>query len=204
MEKTHVHDIYDTIAGHFHETRYKPWQGVRAFLASVPANSTILEIGCGNGKNLGERPDCIMFGCDPCEPLLTYAKAQNPRANLIVANGLALPYATASMDVVLSIAVFHHLSTLEMRRQFLKEFARVWNGNGGGLLTVWSYDAVEPSWQPLGTKGDYLVPWMNKQDGTVYHRYYHVFDKEELLELCAGIMAVRDITMERGNWYVFV
>ena len=204
MEQTHVHDVYDSIAGHFHETRYKPWAGVRKFLASVPSNSTILEIGCGNGKNLGERPDCIFFGCDPCKPLLEYANKMHPNANLTVANGLALPYKDASMDVVLSIAVFHHLATVDTRRQFLKEFARVYNGKGGGMITVWTHEAVEPSWQPLIARGDYLVPWLNKQDGTVYQRYYHVFDKEELVELFTGILPIREIIMECDNWYVFV
>lgn len=201
---TYVHEVYDTIAGHFSETRYKPWAGVRKFLASVPTGSFILEIGCGNGKNLGERPDCHMFGCDPCRPLLECAKAQYPNANLTVANGLALPYTNASMDVVISIAVFHHLATEEARRQFLKEFARVYNGKGGGMLTVWSYESVEPSWQPLPGRGDYLVPWHHKQSSAIYQRYYHVFDKEELVALFEGILPIRDITMECGNWYVFV
>ncbi len=204
MEQTYVHNVYDTIAGHFSETRYKPWSGVRKFLASVPSNSTILEIGCGNGKNLGERPDCSMFGCDPCGPLLDYARKQHPAANLTLANGLDLPYEDASMDVVISIAVFHHLATVDARRQFLREFARVYNGKGGGMLTVWSHDSVEPSWQPLPGKGDYLVPWHHKESGTVYQRYYHVFDKEELVELFAGILPIRDITLECENWYVFV
>jgi alkylated DNA repair protein alkB family protein 8 len=204
MEKTFVHDVYDTIAGHFSETRYKPWAGVRTFLATVPSGSSILEIGCGNGKNLGERPDCIVFGCDPCKPLLDYAQSQYPSANLVVANGLALPYTTASMDVVLSIAVFHHLATVGARRQFLKEFARVYKGTAGGMLTVWSHESVEPSWQPLVERGDYLVPWTHKQDGTVYQRYYHVFDKEELVELFEGILPIREVTSECGNWYVFV
>jgi tRNA (uracil-5-)-methyltransferase TRM9 len=204
MEQTHVHDVYDSIAEHFSETRYKPWAGVRKFLAGVTAGSTILEIGCGNGKNLGERPDCTVFGCDPCRSLLEFAQAQNPNANLCVANGLALPYTDKSMDVVLSIAVFHHLATVDARRQFLREFARVYNGRGGGMITVWSHDSIEPSWKPLGQRGDYLVPWHHKQSGAIYQRYYHVFDKEELVELFAGILPIRDIIMECDNWYVFV
>jgi hypothetical protein len=48
------------------------------------------------------------------------------------------------------------------------------------------------------------VPWNHKSDGTVYQRYYHVFDKEELVELFAGILQIRDITLECENWYVFV
>jgi ubiquinone/menaquinone biosynthesis C-methylase UbiE len=204
MEQEHVHDVYSSIAAHFNETRYKPWFSVRSFLQSVPSGSQILEVGCGNGKNLGERPDCIMFGCDPCKSLLEFAQLQHPTANLCIANGLALPYPTASMDIVMSIAVFHHLTTIQDRRKFLQELARVYTGRGGGMITVMSPELVEKFWTPLGPKGDYFVPWTNKQDGVVYQRYYHVFDKEELEGIFEGILPIREITSECGNWYVYI
>lgn len=204
MEQEHVHDVYESIAAHFNETRYKPWAGVRSFLKLVPSGSTILEIGCGNGKNLGERPDCIVYGCDPCKSLLEFAQTQHPAAHLCIANGLALPYKTASMDVVISIAVFHHLTTTGDRRQFLQELARVYNGRGGGMITVMSPELIEKFWTPLGPKGDYFVPWTNKHDGIVYQRYYHVFEKEEIVELFKDILPIRDLTSECGNWYVYI
>lgn len=204
MEQAYVHDVYDKIAPHFDKTRYHAWPGVREFLSTIPSGSTLLEIGCGNGKNLGERPDCIVFGCDTCETLLEYAQKKNPAASLTVANGLALPYTTGSMDSVISIAVLHHLSTLEARTTFLEEFKRVYNGKGGAMITVWSYEAVEPSWEPLAGQGDYLVPWNHQIDGTVYKRYYHVFDKDEILALVSKVLNVKSIRSERGNWYVYI
>jgi tRNA (uracil-5-)-methyltransferase TRM9 len=204
MEQEHVHDVYDKIATHFDATRYKPWPGVREFLATIPAGSNLLEIGCGNGKNLGQRQDCIVHGCDTCESLLEIAQRKNPAASLTRANGLALPYADGSMDAVMSIAVLHHLATVDARRKFLSEFKRVYSGKGGAMLTVWAHDAVEPSWERLVAPGDYLVPWNYEIDGTVYKRYYHVFDKEEILDLVKEFMPVESIRLERDNWYVYI
>ena len=195
--------VYDDIAEHFSATRYKPWRGVRAFLAGVAAGSTILEIGCGNGKNLGERAtDCITHGCDPCAALIACAATQQPHAELIVANGLALPYSAKSMDVVMSIAVLHHLETVAERRQFLAEFARVYKGQGGALITVWATTAVKPTWRAGPAPGDYYVPWTDR-GGRTFDRFYHVFTQEEILTLCKEFLPVKDIRGELDNWYVY-
>jgi tRNA (uracil-5-)-methyltransferase TRM9 len=200
IEQLHVHNVYDKIAKHFDQTRYKPWPGVEQFLLSIEPGSFVLDVGCGNGKYLGIRDDCAMYGCDPCASLVDIAQSKYPKAELVVANGLSLPYKNASMDVVISIAVLHHLSTIEARRQFLSEIKRVMRVSG--LLTVWSYDAVMPSWIPMSTKGDYMVPWHNKEDGKVYERYYHVFDRDELCVLFAGIN-ITHIVEEKQNWYIY-
>ena len=52
-EKTHVHDVYESISDHFSQTRYKVWPSVKKFLDEIPDNASVLEVGCGNGKNLG-------------------------------------------------------------------------------------------------------------------------------------------------------
>lgn len=199
--------VYHDIAEHFSSTRYKPWRGVRAFLESQPAGSTILEVGCGNGKNLGVRAvDCMTHGCDPCEALVAIAAANNPAAQLLVADGRALPYEDSSMDVVMAIAVLHHLETDADRRQFITELARVWNGrdtsSAKGLVTVWATSAVKPNWKPMQQSGDYLVPW-HRKDGQVFHRYYHVFERDEVAALFAGTLPIKEITFELDNWYVY-
>jgi ubiquinone/menaquinone biosynthesis C-methylase UbiE len=201
MEQLYVHSVYDTIAKHFDETRYSLWRGVRGYLNSISSGSQVLDVGCGNGKYLSYRKDCMMHGCDPCEELIRIAREKHQSANLIVANGLALPYETNSMDAVFSVAVFHHLASVETRMQFIKEFLRVWNRNERAFLSVWAYEAIRPSWKKLETEGDYIVPWHNKDDNKVYERYYHVFSKEELEGYFKGFY--REITYELENWYVW-
>lgn len=59
FEKSHVHQVYNQIATHFSETRYSTWPGVAKFITSMQAYSTMLDVGCGNGKYLGFRRDLI-------------------------------------------------------------------------------------------------------------------------------------------------
>ena len=52
LEKKHVYDVYEKIAPHFSNTRYKPWPKVQAYLESLAPGSLNLDVGCGNGKYL--------------------------------------------------------------------------------------------------------------------------------------------------------
>ncbi len=53
MEKKHVYEVYDKIAPHFSNTRYKPWPRIQKYLESLPEGSWNCDVGCGNGKYLG-------------------------------------------------------------------------------------------------------------------------------------------------------
>ena len=64
IEIINVQNVYDKIASDFDNTRYRPWSYVESFLDNVPSNSTIGDIGCGNGKNMLYRKDCTNLGCD--------------------------------------------------------------------------------------------------------------------------------------------
>lgn len=204
MESTNVHSVYTVIASHFDETRYKPWYGVQSFLESLPSNSSILDVGCGNGKYLSIRKDCYMFGCDPCPTFIEIAQMKHPHANLVCANGLSLPYKSKSMDAIITIAVFHHLVSDENRHKFLQELARVVKSGGSVYITVWSTTAMKPSWKSLHMSGDYLVPWHNKYDSKIYDRYYHLYTKEEIVELVSQYFTIQTITMENDNWHLHV
>ncbi len=54
-----------------------------------------------------------------------------------------------------------------------------------------------------GNKQDVLVPWTNKDDGVVHHRYYHLFSKGELESLTDGTeLSVILSGYDKDNWYV--
>ena len=53
MEKKHVYEVYEKIAPHFSNTRYKPWPRIQKYLESLPEGSLNCDVGCGNGKYLG-------------------------------------------------------------------------------------------------------------------------------------------------------
>merc|ERR1712029_683197 len=53
LEKQLVHSVYEEIAGHFSDTRHKPWPKVAQFIQNLPKHELLLDLGCGNGKYLG-------------------------------------------------------------------------------------------------------------------------------------------------------
>jgi ubiquinone/menaquinone biosynthesis C-methylase UbiE len=201
MEERHVHAVYNAIADHFDETRFAQWNGVVSFLQRFPKGSALLDIGCGNGKYLSTRMDCVMHACDPCEALVDIAKEKNPHATVIQANGMQLPYCDGMFRGAYSIAVLHHLSTMDGCYKFLEEMHRVMCDGSMGYITVWANEHQQrgrDKWTSLGG-GDYLVPWQHK-DGNTYMRYYHLFTKTEFVELLEQQFDIVDLTYECGNW----
>ena len=78
LENESVHRVYDIIASHFSDTRYKvcalspsetsdlrqPWPLVERFLKDLPPGSVGLDVGCGNGKYMGVNNDVFIIGSD--------------------------------------------------------------------------------------------------------------------------------------------
>ena len=58
LEASHVHAVYEKIAGHFSQTRHSPWPKVVKFLdgldSKVGHTPLVVDVGCGNGKYLGK------------------------------------------------------------------------------------------------------------------------------------------------------
>lgn len=78
LEQKYVHEIYDDIAGHFSDTRYKPWPGVMRFLKNLPPYSLVLDMGCGNGKYSFCLPGgSYWVGSDMSKGLLEAAQNKN-------------------------------------------------------------------------------------------------------------------------------
>ena len=64
MEKQHVYEVYEKIAPHFSNTRYKPWPKIAEFLNNLEPGSIVADVGCGNGKYLGVNKNLQMVGTD--------------------------------------------------------------------------------------------------------------------------------------------
>ncbi|KAF3765805.1 S-adenosyl-L-methionine-dependent methyltransferase, partial [Cryphonectria parasitica EP155] len=228
-EETHVHGVYEAIAPHFSATRHKPWPFVSSFLASRPAGSVGLDVGCGNGKNMGVNRDVVMLGCDRSAALVSLARdmctsstspaaVALPGADAAVADSLDLPFRDGRADFVICIAVIHHLSTRERRvdaiRQLLRCVRRDGKTNIGGgqvLVYVWALEqgTSRRGWDEGGEQ-DLLVPWVmkapqqkKKKEEKTFHRFYHLYKKGELEEdvLAAGGEVLRS-GYERDNWWV--
>ncbi|ORX67523.1 S-adenosyl-L-methionine-dependent methyltransferase [Linderina pennispora] len=196
-EEQYVHQVYNEIASHFSDTRFKPWPVIARYLNELPA-----------GSYLGVRTgDVFMMGTDRSESLVEICRQRNYEC--MVSDGLCLPYRTGAFDFAISIAVIHHFSSPDRRLQAVKELLRIVKQGGTVLVTV--RRKFDPSTQ------DVLVPWVvpksrkpecegasEPTDDKVYHRYYHLFKEGELDQLFvqAGSCELVESGYDRDNWYV--
>ncbi|ORX36178.1 hypothetical protein BCR36DRAFT_417150 [Piromyces finnis] len=128
---------------------------------------------------------------------------------------------TRYKDFAISIAVIHHFTTPERRREAIEEILRVLKKGCKVLIFVWAFEQDRKKYD----EQDVLIPWhipkkkylnkksLNKKDYTEseksehlvkYERYYHLFKKGELDDLVDQIKIgkVVETGYDRDNWYV--
>ena len=172
IEDIYVKDVYNKISNEFDTTRYRPWSCVEDFLNKVPTNSMIGDIGCGNGKNMFYRKDCINLGCDFSEELV---KLCNERSlQVIQGNILNVPFQDNLIDTTLCIAVLHHLSTKEMRKKAIQELIRITKPNGKILILVWAFEQEKDSKRKFKKQSNF-IDWKDKKGNVLGKRYYYVY-----------------------------
>ncbi|OAD59421.1 Alkylated DNA repair protein alkB like protein 8 [Eufriesea mexicana] len=229
--------VYDKISNHFDETRHKQWPNVSKFLETLNTGDILLDVGCGNGKYLYQHKNIFKVGCDRSYNLMKICRSKN--FEVFLSDCLYLPYKDNSLDAIICIAVIHHLSTHERRKQAIFELARILRPNGKCLIYVWAkeqekdsiqtaylrYDLVKKedniSWTqklteygvtlPIHTNrtkfvsNDLLVPWKRKGGGN-FLRYYHVFEENELSQLCSEVKSftIQEVYYDQGNWCVIL
>jgi ubiquinone/menaquinone biosynthesis C-methylase UbiE len=175
FEKKSVLDIYNSISGHFNNTRHFIWPSVKQFLETIPKYSIVADIGCGNGKNMTYlNNDHIFIGTDFSIELLKICKEK--QLETVSANNCTLPYKDNSFDSAISIAVIHHLSTPELRQLAVNEIIRITKPNGPIMIQVWAF---EREYNTKYETQDAMIPWKTK-DNKIYNRYYYLFKKNEL------------------------
>lgn len=190
-----VKDFYDKHWQRFDVSRVRIWKCVKEFTSTIVKKSTILDVGCGNGKNVKYLldNDIKAYGIDFSEKLVEVCKRK--KLNVKVGNALDIPFEDNSFDNVISIAVIHHLQKEEDRIKTINEMIRVCKNNGKILISVW---AVEQSGQEVQNRkfvyGDNLVKWENDE------RYYFIYDEEHIKEFVKKFN-VTNLVWERGNWY---
>ena len=203
-----VANVYNQIANDFSKTRYSVWSGVKKFLDTLPSNSSNIDIGCGNGKNMLYRDDITFTGLDISTEMVDICQSRG--LNCITGDILHLPWDDNSFDNAISIAVIHHLETKEKRLKAIQEIFRIIKPNGKLLISVWSLKQPDNSKRKF-TKPDEMVPFHNK-DGSIHYRYYHLYQENELLEEVKIALKdnkdhqyeIDDLWEELGNYYVII
>lgn len=201
IEKEHVLDVYNHELVHprFSVTRKYPWPSVKKFILDQSPDNLILEIGCGNGKNISLRPDRI-WGCD-ITPAFVY-ECQDKGYNVVQADCTNISYPDNYFDSTMSIAVFHHLSTVDRRVAAIEEMVRLTKPSGSILIEVWALENNNKA-----TDGpDTMVTWTDGDTRQVFHRYYHFFMEDEIRQLVESVPGceIQEIKYECYNWLVYL
>jgi alkylated DNA repair protein alkB family protein 8 len=177
-ETQYVTNVYGKIAPYFNERRVFTWSWIANFINSIEHNSTILDIGCGNGRNM-QNPKYNFIGLDLCHEFVDMC---NKRGMTCMYGDMCnMPIESNSMDAIISIASFHHLSNKERRISALNEIKRVLKPDGKILLSVWSIEQPKKTRRTFTKYGDTIVSW--NQYGKDYDRFYYIFRLDEIRNL---------------------
>jgi SAM-dependent methyltransferase len=145
---------FDEIAGEYDESL--PAHVVEHYLRKRTAfvlehvpRGTGLDVGCGTGV-LAARLAAAgydMTGCDPSAGMLEVMRRDRPEIEAVQASGTDLPFADGAFDLVMCVAVMHHVADPGDVRRTLQEMVRV--ARPGGRILVWDHNPRNPYWGHL-------------------------------------------------------
>lgn len=132
-EKIHARGLRNFLAGDdtpFY--RYKRSRFLEEFRKINFRDKSVLEVGCGPGGNLevihSANPKRLV-GCDISQKMIDLA-TQNlqtilPDVELILTDGVTLPFEDESVDIACTVTVLHHNTDEEMLISLMREICRV-------------------------------------------------------------------------------
>ncbi len=230
-----MRENYDELSREFSNTRAYLWAEFCELAEYVKNGDKILDLGCGNGRlyELFKNRPIEYIGVDNSRRLIELAKENQlpskfQAPQFLVVDALDLPFQKQEFDVIFSVAVLHHIPSVELRRQFLDNCYKALRPGGRLILTIWNF------WQPrlllryrlwpmaLGwhrrelDPGDVLIPWKMRVPRSetlalhekylppifkIINRYYHAFRRKELTELMvqAGFKIETDYYVRRSQ-----
>ncbi len=197
FEITNVKNIYENISNEFSEKRMTKWNWIDNFIYSFPKYSTLLDLGCGSGRNM-EYNDYNFYGIDNCINFINIANKKN--LNVLLSDMTKIPFNNNTFDGIIIIASFHHLSTIERRQKCLQELNRTLNKTGKILLSIWSINQSHN--KKLNNKfnyGDNIVPFKDNKGNILGNRYYYIFKIDEIIELLSKYFTIISHEWIHGN-----
>ena len=128
--------------------RLSPYWGEHAarYIFALPfvENKTVLDIACGTGYGIGLMRSKAKFviGVDIDKTAANEAKGEcGATTSVLLANGLGLPFADLSFDIITSFETLEHLHE---RGQFLSELHRDMQTDGKLLLSTPNANYTQP------------------------------------------------------------
>jgi len=130
-----------------------------------------LDVGCGTGVLAARLAAAgyAMSGVDPSAGMLDVLRSRFPDLAAVQASGTELPFADGSFDLVLTVAVLHHVADPGEVGRTLAELVRV--ARPRGRIVVWDHNPRNPYWGmlmarvPQDTGDERLIPERELLDG---------------------------------------
>lgn len=204
---------YSAIAEQFSKTRQYAWDDFSLFLPYLRDNSSILDVGCGNGRLLDffHANHCAISytGVDVATPFLQIAQETHPDFHFVHGSLPGpLPFPDQSFDISFAIAVFHHIPK-PFQLASARELFRVTRNSGRIFVSVWNlfqkrfrwhrFRAFSRSIYTFSAYGfrDLFIPW---SDSGV-QRYCYAFRPQELRDIFtqAGFQCEQLLFLNRGQ-----
>jgi len=138
-ERDNVYKVYDKIAGWYYENRYKGLiekNHLDDFLGHLPANASILDLGCGTGIPIMEYlidNKLDVTGVDASSQMLEIAKQNFPSQTFILQD-MRLIDLNQKFDGIIAWHSFFHLPAADQLQMFAR-FAQHLNPGGVLLFT---------------------------------------------------------------------
>jgi ubiquinone/menaquinone biosynthesis C-methylase UbiE len=189
--------FYDIHAQDFSKSRFRIGPGVKQFLDALLPNSSVLDIGCGNGKNMNYGAQRhIMTGLEQSIALTEICHNQN--LNVVQGDALSLPFKDNTFDAIIMIAVIHHINPIN-HNKVLQEIQRVLKPEGKCLITNWAVEQPENAKRQF-TKGLNMVMWKNKEDSPLPYWVMDYLLAEEFTNNLPSGLKFMNLEWDGGNW----
>lgn len=187
LEKLFVTDSYNNISDRYQKSlsRQKVWKSTVGFLDSLHPGCSVLDMGCGHGRNMTFRNDLNVKGIDGSIQFVNACKEKG----LDVIKGCVTntPFVSDSFDAVMSVSVINYLSTPERRKIAVNEIFRLVKPGGKIYIYVrnqndyrYKHDVlkrVTGNTENDATCGDRFISFDETE------LFIHFFDETEFQEL---------------------
>jgi tRNA (uracil-5-)-methyltransferase TRM9 len=200
-------EFYAAFAQPFADSRSLSDPALTSILPHIPQGARVLDVGCGNGRLARlldrELPGAIYVGIDAVPELIEVARAQAAELETITSQfhvaditqpDWSLAIDSLFIDVIVCLAVLHHIPSFDLRTRILREMAGLLAPGGIVILSTWQFLGSDRlrrkivDWTDVGLaeqaleRGDYLLDWKRGGQGL---RYCHLVDEAEVEHLAA-------------------
>lgn len=119
------------------------------FVASICPSGKVLDVGCGTGVLASRLANAgyDVTGVDPSSGMLDVLRERDPSVTAVRGSGTQLPFDDDSFDLVLCVAVMHHIADPADVRKTLTEMVRV--SRPDGRVLIWDHNPRNPYWGRL-------------------------------------------------------